>query len=1620
MSVENGIKLFQYLEKLSLLNVSVKSNIRKLSADEDLFDLEDQNFLPVLDKIFLKNRDVNADKEDGLFLSIERYKIEKMPKLPRELERWVNIEAVSFVKPEPEHHLVIEEKFDDNKERVHAFSQITREWVEMPEAINKWVFKDDSGDYQKIETRDKEIYFSDFPELQQLYNDWIANKWTKWKEKNNDYFISNQAFDKFYALRSFLKTESDSFDLLWGHDVVAWKKNGADIYHPTFFTPINLEFDSERNFITIRKDETSKTFFDVSFVREALDENSTNLPDIDELSERINGAKDLDVWDFELLNSYLKKLVHYISPDGDSKYSNRNEKTTIGVHPVAFNYHHIFLLKKTGKSWADYSKKIQEDIEKNNTLTPFLDDLVGDGASVASSKDNTFNADNNDVSLENTELFFPLPYNEEQKRISKQIDHSYGSVVQGPPGTGKTHTIANLISRFLAQGKTVLVTSQTGQALSVLKNKIPKEIRPLVVSQVESDSKSNNLQSSVSDINTNLSDNIKFTKDKYEKKAQELKKVREKIAIKNNEFEKKSLIDSREEITIGIEKIKPIDAAKFVSKFANNEEFKIVDSVDYKDELFTPQKLIDNYIALLQEVDHETWEYANLDDIPTVDMLPKVEDIESFFEIKSNLHSDELKLLNQYIPSIDDLEKVVNVRGYIKDYLYHHEKTIQFKKSLKNTNVIVTDEVIREVIEEVTEENVLSIKDALLNARQSLNSFNEKWEKELFDSIRNENENDRWTQILTTIEGNIEDYRACDKKGIGNLVNINNEYKIGYLDALEIIDRIRQKAQENNKRIKKGISLLFDSDARKFIKETSVNNKEIQSLGELDILEAHFLKIKLIHELKNLWNQGFANIQDPKEFSSSFKTINFEADVENVKRIVEYEKRHLRVRGDVLRNNFIKDFDLFDIESIDDTTIIFDNLLSFFKVKEYSSIFSNLKKMFEGDNMHDVVIRLHKKIDERDIDGIEKAEDEIKQLNKRKALCKRYSDMEDIIFSDQIKKLRENKNNHKGVIEYLQNLSLSEINKINLFYDRIPDLIDSQNKSRELKLLEDKIGEKLPKTINIIKAQVKERGHLDVNVVGNWKWQRLIAWLDVLHEGDTLSKVSKDLQIRKNQEMDLIGELVEISAWMHLKDRVTKPQKEALASFALSMKNYGKGTGKYAQKHLHDAKKALEIGKNAVPVWIMPVNTIHQLFPDPTAGMFDIVIFDEASQVDTRGLNIAYIGKKLLVVGDDEQVSPTTFTTQSKVTDLITRYISDVPNSHQFSYTSSLFAIAKIKMTEIITLTEHFRSIEEMIGFSNALSYNGNLKVLRDQLPKYRLDPVLEPIFVENGFEGTNAKINEPEAERIIDKLLEMLRDEKYKETKEDGETRPITFGVISLLGKEQSKHITKLISEEISSKEIEKRNIVCGDPYVFQGDERDIIFLSMVKSPDFNNPDKTITPYSVSKKEYKQRINVAMSRAKNKMVLFHSIPKDKLSNPDDLRKKILDWFYSNKTVEQKSGLERVREEVERGRASEFEYEVAKIIINKGYKIIPQYEVAGYRIDLVIQGENSKLAIECDGDKYHNGFEKWHEDIERQQILERAGWKFWRLTGSAFYRHKEVALDSLWAKLDEMKIIPPV
>ncbi len=101
-----------------------------------------------------------------------------------------------------------------------------------------------------------------------------------------------------------------------------------------------------------------------------------------------------------------------------------------------------------------------------------------------------------------------------------------------------------------------------------------------------------------------------------------------------------------------------------------------------------------------------------------------------------------------------------------------------------------------------------------------------------------------------------------------------------------------------------------------------------------------------------------------------------------------------------------------------------------------------------------------------------------------------------------------------------------------------------------------------------------------------------------------------------------------------------------------------------------------------------------------------------------------------------------------------------------------------------------------------------------------------------------------------------------------------------------------------------------------------------------------------------------------------------------------------------------------------FEVDVFLKIIDRGYRAIPQFKVANYPIDIVIEGMRGRLTVECDGDEFHSTPEQIASDERRERILGRCGWTFWRVRGSEFYHDQVSAMESLWIKLQKLGIAP--
>ena len=313
-------------------------------------------------------------------------------------------------------------------------------------------------------------------------------------------------------------------------------------------------------------------------------------------------------------------------------------------------------------------------------------------------------------------------------------------------------------------------------------------------------------------------------------------------------------------------------------------------------------------------------------------------------------------------------------------------------------------------------------------------------------------------------------------------------------------------------------------------------------------------------------------------------------------------------------------------------------------------------------------------------------------------------------------------------------------------------------------------------------------------------------------------------------------------------------------------------------------------------------------------------------------------------------------------------------------------------------LREHFRCVPEIIGFSNALSYDYKIKPLRDASNSVILPAVVNYRVADGERIG---KENEAEAKAIVALIKACMAQPEYKEK---------TFGVISLLGDDQAKKIQSLIFEHIDAKDIERRRILCGNASNFQGDERDIVFLSIVDSNVKNGPlsMQGFGPDDAFRKRY----NVAASRAKDQLWVVDSLDAANDLKPGDIRKRLIDYSLNP------AAYENLAEEIEEKSESPFEVAVAKALVGRGYHLIQQWKVGTYRLDMVAICGRKYVAIECDGERYHNGEAKIREDMERQTILERLGWRFIRIRGSDYFRNPDKAMERVITELGDHGIEP--
>jgi DNA polymerase IIIc chi subunit len=277
---------------------------------------------------------------------------------------------------------------------------------------------------------------------------------------------------------------------------------------------------------------------------------------------------------------------------------------------------------------------------------------------------------------------------------------------------------------------------------------------------------------------------------------------------------------------------------------------------------------------------------------------------------------------------------------------------------------------------------------------------------------------------------------------------------------------------------------------------------------------------------------------------------------------------------------------------------------------------------------------------------------------------------------------------------------------------------------------------------------------------------------------------------------------------------------------------------------------------NLLPCWMASPETVSAVFP--MEEMFDLVIFDEASQCFAeKGIPAMYRGKQIVVTGDDKQLKPNDLYQVRWEEDT-----DDVPELEA----ESLLALANRHLKKV-QLRGHYRSRSlDLIGFSNKHFYNGDLRLIPDYKDMSKAEPGISYIKVDGVWENNTNKV---EAEKVVELIGELT--EKYPEK---------SIGVITFNARQQD-----CIMDTIDQWAIDKGKRVPSGLFVknienVQGDERDIIIFSTAYAPD-QKGNIRMQFGSLNDGGGENRLNVAVTRARYKIFMVCSIFPEQLNTKD-------------------------------------------------------------------------------------------------------------------------------------------
>jgi very-short-patch-repair endonuclease len=1322
------------------------------------------------------------------------------------------------------------------------------------------------------------------------HESWLGER-RKWQIEDVPARLADALFQKLFDIQGRFEREGEKFELVLGDGFLSWRLPDGGVGHPLILRHLQMSFDA--HVPQFRIDVTgAKPELYMPLLR--------CIPQIDgALLSKIKS--DFDAGDVEPLGgvrteTFLRALVARLSAGGEFvHYPLEGEQDQPRLWRSS-----VVILRARSLGFQAAIAAILEDIAQGGMMPESLARIVGIELTQAVSDGSEASPE---ISLpnEDLEILFSKPANAEQLSIAKRLEQFGSVLVQGPPGTGKTYTIGNLISHFLAQKKTVLVTSHSTKALRVVRDQVVDLLQPLCVSVLDRDAEAQKqLEIAVSTISTKLS---ATTASELRKKATRLAERRQRLVL-DLERVRQDLLEARgdeyRDVIVGGVAFSPVTAAR-----------RVAAGVGVHDWIPTPVTLGEPCPLPITEVAEL---YASAVRISSADERELRSDLIDANEI---LDPGSFRALTFEISDLSQQERDFEAEQWVGQC----------------ADAETLSEIAARLVQETQFLEQSEFDVSVIDAGRRGSGWAAVWRELLI-----------MTEELRSVADNAQLPLSRHAPAISAAPPLEVQRRV-VREILRHLDRHSQRAWWT-----KVLHREWDEVSTGWY----VGNRQPEKVDEFRAIDALLELTVLRGTVVDRWNRTVGGIGGPSVSADGLPEHVLEIHSRRVTRMLDwFEKVWLPLKAD-----------------LDAAGLLTEELCRKQPVEASTT----------GDTMR--LVKCIRAVLPRALAS------KVASLRLQCALT-RIRTLRDLLNE------RANSKGSELLYELVEAIDQCDPDRYSNRYLRLVQLQQLRSDLSRRENLISRLSQAAPTWAEYINNRVPPHG--DGQVPGNvdeaWSWRQLY---------DELSRrngVSLDELITKSEEStkelcDATVGLVDANAWCAQFERTHLEQQQALHGWSQVMRKIGAGTGKRVPRLQQEARNLMAKCQDAVPVWVMPLSRVVEAF-DPRKTRFDVVIVDEASQLDVMGLIALYMGRQAVVVGDNEQVSPDAVGLRADDVDkLIDSQLVGIPNNRLYDGQTSIYDLAEQAFGGAIRLKEHFRCVPEIIEFSNHLSYGGDIKPLREgstasvfpSTVSYRVDAL----------SVDRSKTNPNEAEAIVSLLIGAIQQPEY---------RHCTFGVLSLVGDEQAAVIEKMLREKLSPDEIERRRIVCGNAAQFQGDERDVMFLSVVDKPQSG-------PLAMrQEKRFRQRYNVAASRARDQMWVVHSLRTEMDLKPNDLRRRLIEHATDPTALSQRISRAETKAE------SEFERRVLRYLVSAGFDVEPQVWVGYYRLDMVVRSGRNAVAVECDGDRFHSD-ENLREDMARQAVLERLGWRFIRVRGSEFFRDESAAMNRVATRLGELNIMP--